>query len=410
MEESVETLIDAKRQRNREKFFVYVYLLNLSIPFVFLFLLPLERAIVGALLLLLFALVYLLTVHKSRRLTFIGMCVESLIMLVMIRYLNVGYTWMIFYPAAAIGLYYRTVKQIALALGVLYLVILANVFMISLSQPLGTGDWGIIISALIASSAASFGTMWQTRTYRQHQQLQDANLKLERLTKLAERDRISQDLHDVMGHELSMITLKAQLVVKLIERNPEKAKEEARDIELAARKALTRVREYIANIRQSRVEDEWFDAKKLLEAAGISCETSMQLQGVSLTPAVEQALAMCLREATTNIVRHSGATRALLRCWVQDGSVNLLVADNGRGFKSLQDEARSQSGNGLNGIRARMAAVEGSAYFWSNDVCSSDSAPRISAYVSSGMGTVVHLCARLTSDNRFTDKVEVRMS
>jgi two-component system sensor histidine kinase DesK len=377
----------------RAKFFVYVYLLNLSIPMAYLWMLPPERALVGLVLILVFAMVYLCTIYGSRRRALVGICLEVALMLTMMAALGIGYVWMIFYPAAGIGLLGDEKKRTAAMLAAMDALVIATACLLSLRQDVGTGDLVMVLSALIASSAASFSVMWQNRTIRQHQQLRKANLQIERLTKVAERERISQDLHDVMGHELSMITLKAQLVQRLVERHPERARSEAHDIEQAARQALTRVREYIADIRQPRVEEEWEDAVKLLTAAGMECLAEMQVRpgDDGQWHHVSQALAMCLREAATNIVRHSRARTVLLKLWIESGIIHLLIADDGVGFPQLRGMESGQRGNGLNGIRARMAAVQGTAYFWSNGAPTTKTTPPLPDVIPWRKGTAIHL-------------------
>ncbi len=382
-----------KFPNRKMRFFAYLYLVNLLIPFCFLWLLPMQRALFGLGLLLVFAGAYIFSYVASRRQKLICIVLEVALMMLMIAVLNLGYIWVIFYPAATVGVVFSRSSTVLRSLAVIWMLLISEVWALSIIHPLAIGDWAMIASAAASSTAAALGTMWQTETMRSHQELRKANAQIERLTKAAERDRITQDLHDVMGHELSMITLKAQLVQRLVESNPERARSEARDIEAAARRALTRVREYIADIRQPRLEEEWEDAVKLLAAAGIECTVeAAESIWQDLPPQVSQALAMCLREATTNVVRHSRAKRVLMRAWANERAVHLLIADDGTGLRAQEGSESGQvRGNGLLGIRARMSAVDGAAAIWSIGSTSSNADFVPNVHVPWPRGTAVYL-------------------
>lgn len=361
----------------QEKFFAYVYLFNLAIPAMFLLMVPPVRAVVGAFLILIFAGVYFQTTYRARRFMRFGIYIETALMLVMIAYLDPGYVWMIFYPVATIGMCYKSLKQVVVRIAIVDALAIGMSVAMTIWDTYTAGDWALAFGALVASAATGIGVLSQSQTMRQHAELRKANKEIEKLTQVAERDRISQDLHDVMGHELSMITLKAQLVSRLIDKDPQRAKAEVSDIEEAARSALSRVREYISDIRQPRLSQEWADAIKLLTAAGLECTAEMQYQDRPGDEETSQALGMCLREACTNVVRHSEAKAVFLRCWEEGGYARLIIADDGLGFRTHQESESKRSGNGVSGIRARIASVDGEVYFWSGGQPTSDKTPPI---------------------------------
>ena len=172
----------------------------------------------------------------------------------------------------------------------------------------------------------------------------------QRLAKIAERERIGRDLHDLLGHTLSVIVLKSELASKLAEADPGRAAEEIRDVERISREALAEVRASVQGYRSGGIDRELAQARSALDAAGIRLDAS--LQGHRLPAAQEIVLAMALREAVTNIVRHARATvcRLSLR---QDGPwCELEVADDGRG-------GELREGNGLSGMRQRVEALGG---------------------------------------------------
>ena len=177
------------------------------------------------------------------------------------------------------------------------------------------------------------------------------NEEIEHLAKVAERERIARDLHDVLGHTLSVITLKSELAGKLMERDPERAGKEIRVVEQISRQALSDVRDAIRGYRTKGLAAEMAQAKATLETAGLSvqCDAATTMQ---LPPVQESVLSLALREAVTNVVRHARATSCRMRIEQQNGNCRLEVADDGQGFVSLE-------GNGLRGMRERVEMLGG---------------------------------------------------
>jgi two-component system sensor histidine kinase DesK len=178
-----------------------------------------------------------------------------------------------------------------------------------------------------------------------------AHEELEHLAKVAERERIARDLHDVLGHTLSLITLKSELARKLVDRDPERAKQEMHDVETASRAALADVREAIRGYRSDGIFAELARARTALETAGVTVEC--QTDPVPLSPAQESVLALALREAVTNVVRHAEARRCNVILKRNNALCTLEVADDGRG-------ADGPEGNGLRGMRERLEVLGGS--------------------------------------------------
>ena len=180
--------------------------------------------------------------------------------------------------------------------------------------------------------------------------LRMAQAEVERLAKLAERERIARDLHDVIGHTLSLVVLKSELAQKLIARDANRARTEMAEVERIARSGLAEVREAITGYRSSGLQAELQQVREALVAAGI--EPSIEAGSIPLAPAQETALSLALREATTNVIRHAAATQCHIRFYAQDASVLMEVADNGRG-------GEAPFGNGLTGMRERIQALGG---------------------------------------------------
>ena len=168
---------------------------------------------------------------------------------------------------------------------------------------------------------------------RSNARLRLAHDEIEHLAKVAERERIARDLHDLLGHTLSLVILKSELASKLAERDPERARDEIRDVERIAREALAEVRSAVAGYRSGGLENEISHARNALASAGVALET--QVDKTQLPPAHEAVLALALREAVTNIVRHAGARHCRIQLQATDAQCVLVVADDGRAGTTL---------------------------------------------------------------------------
>jgi two-component system sensor histidine kinase DesK len=186
---------------------------------------------------------------------------------------------------------------------------------------------------------------------RGNAKLRLAQDEVERLAKVAERERIARDLHDVLGHTLSVIILKSELAGRLFERDQQRAYKEITEVESIARGALSEVRQAIGGYRASSLAEELALARSLLQTADIEVDAEAEDVG-RLPPAQETVLALALREAVTNVVRHSGARFCKLRLSRDSKWVRLTVEDNGRGGSASE-------GNGLQGMRERIEALDG---------------------------------------------------
>ena len=342
----------------------WIYLIELVVPLLFSFTAPaVAQRVTGAAGTVVFAVLYVLSFRVKR--PWIVACSEVAITALLEVAINPGFAWLVIYPAALLTSRYggRRLARVLVAIDAvaasaawLWLAVTHTTLGAFLAQELPS-----LLSALVVSSAVAAGSLWQRRVMAAKVALEQANQQIERLTKSAERERISRDLHDVIGHDLSLIALKAQLIERLIEREPGRAREEAREAGQTARESLARVRQYIADMSQPDLSHEWQAAQRILQAAGIACKMVDEMDNSE-----EQwpcaALAMCLRESVTNAVRHSGAKRADIHLIAAAGGLRLIVADDGRG---MAPGAGSAGGRGVAGMLARMTSVGGHAAVWS---------------------------------------------
>jgi two-component system sensor histidine kinase DesK len=186
-------------------------------------------------------------------------------------------------------------------------------------------------------------------------ELRAAREEIARLAIAEERLRFARDLHDLLGHSLSLITLKSELAGRLLPAEPEKAATEVRDIESVARRALREVREAVAGYRRPTLDDELEGAREMLEAAGITCRIENRL-GVS-SNGTDAVMAWAVREGVTNVIRHSRARHCEIRLTRDGEEVRAEISDDGLGSTSEHDGTFA---SGLSGLAERVAASGGS--------------------------------------------------
>ena len=205
---------------------------------------------------------------------------------------------------------------------------------------------GVAISLIIGAA-----NIYNGEQQRRNAELRLSQAEVRRLARVAERERIARDLHDVLGHTLSLITVKSELAGRLIERDPERAREELASIEQSARTALSEVRQAISGFNEQTLEQALEQARLTLRAADVELdlEADQQLD----VPMPQQAmLSLVIREAVTNILRHAAARVCRIRLSEDNGGLRLEISDDGRG--TIRPD-----GSGVQGMRARIEALGG---------------------------------------------------
>ena len=205
---------------------------------------------------------------------------------------------------------------------------------------------GAAISIVIGTANILFG-----ENERKDAALRLNQAEVKRLARVAERERIARDLHDVLGHTLSLITVKSELAGRLIEQDPAAAREEIKAIEGTARQALREVREAIGGLHEQRLTEALEHVEMSLRAADVELVLDID-DGIELPAPVQAMLALVIREAATNVLRHADARRCRITL-VRDGDeIRLEIRDDGRG--GLRAEGR-----GVQGMRARIESLGG---------------------------------------------------
>jgi two-component system sensor histidine kinase DesK len=207
------------------------------------------------------------------------------------------------------------------------------------------------VPAVVFSAVVGLACIAAADQKRSHARLRQANEEIERLAQIAERERIARDLHDVLGHTLSLIALKSQLASKLAERDPARALTEIREVEQIARTSLDELREAVAGYRGAGIGEELAHARDVLSSAGLRFEC--EADDVRLAPADESVLALAIREAVTNVVRHARATAVRVRLAVAGDACRFEIHDDGVG-------GSANEGMGLSGMRERVESHGGS--------------------------------------------------
>ena len=268
-----------------------------------------------------------------------------------------GYIYFFLFLAFFIGNLKNTITFF-----VLYGILLASTFttiyygFISIHYSVLVTQWPFVLLSLIAVILLPVSTYNKTREDKLQGQLEDANKRISELVKLEERQRISRDLHDTLGQKLSLIGLKSDLASKLIIKNPNQARIEIKDVQATARIALKEVREMVTKMRGTKLEDEIYRVEQILNAAGISfsVEGNLKLPNTSLI--AENVVSMCIKEAVTNVVKHSNASSCTIAIEQEQSELIAKVIDNGIG---IGNSHLNFTGNGLQGMKERLEFVNG---------------------------------------------------
>lgn len=211
-----------------------------------------------------------------------------------------------------------------------------------------------LLPTLAVGAPVGVASVMDARVRRSGQQLMRKQEEVEHIARIAERERISRDLHDLLGHTLSLIAIKAELAGRLLERDTAATAKEIKDIETTARHALAEVRSAVTGYRQTGFVQELAQARSALAAADVTLDADVQPFAMPAT--AENVLALSLREAVTNILRHARATRCQVNVRLEGGQIICHIRDNGAAKVDPDALAR---GNGLRGMRERVAAAGG---------------------------------------------------
>lgn len=335
---------------------IYAWVIFCFLPFFFIFRSssPIEISI-GISLLFLYFLSYRFSYKAKSGLVYMWISFEIVINIVMT--LLFGYVYLSIFTAFFIGNIRNPVGffimyglHIAFTVGA----IVAGFFIeIDLFLP----QVHFILISVLGTVLLPFNLYYRNKNMNLEDQLEDANERISELVILEERERISRDLHDILGQKLSLIGLKSDLAGKLIFRDPHSAQKELKDIRQTASAALREVRELVAHIRATKLKDELVRTKQMFKAAEMDLTIAGDPSFNQIPSIVESVLSMCLKEAVTNVVKHSQGTSCRITFEQMPNEFVVIVEDNGIG---MVHGGETQTGSGLRGMRERLEFVNGS--------------------------------------------------
>lgn len=337
--------------KNRNDLWELLLLINLAIPLYFMFQEPLPRLLPGMASLSILAFLHIIAIIKRKRIGILA-SVQLVIILALGLVYHPMYLYLIF-----LLVYCFNVLSLSSLIGMVAVFASGVIITMAASGHLGSFQFWLNMSPpIFGGSIMPFIIRFSSRYRDMAERLQAATKQVERFAQEEERQRIARELHDTLGHTLSLIVLKAELTEKLAGRFPEKAAAEAKEIRLTASAALKQMRELVSDMKIVKLEDEWEHARTLCAAANVGLSVKENLGSFILTPLQESVIAMCVREALTNVVRHSNASHCQIELFKEGETLRCLVSDNGRGF---EDRSDSPGGNGLIGMKQRLGLLEG---------------------------------------------------
>lgn len=333
----------------------YVWVVFCIMPFYFIFgsYAP-YKIVIGITMILMFFLCYVLSFISKGWLVYFWTSIQILISVIMT--LVFGYMYFSIFLAFFIGSIQNRAGFLTLySIHIFTTIVTINVGFVS-KNPLFVTQLPFVLVSVIAVILIPVTTYNRNKSEKLQEQLEDAHKRISELGKLEERQRIARDLHDTLGQKLSLIGLKSDLASKLMLTNQSKARAEIDDIRQTARTALKEVREMVTQMRGTRIEDEIFRIQQILKAAQIEfiLEGDPKLNNVSLLN--ENVLSMCIKEAVTNIVKHSQTTTCTIIIEPSKTDQVIKVKDSGVGMEG----GSLYRGNGLRGMKERLEFVNGS--------------------------------------------------
>lgn len=335
---------------------IYIWIIFCMLPFYFIFRSSTWMEIlIGVFLIILFFVSYRLTFMTKGWVNYVWVGIAIVISVVMTW--NFSFVYFALFLAFMIGNVQNKIGFFTLY-GVLVLSTIATINIAFFTQEAFLfSQFPFVFISVIGVILLPFNSYNRIKREKLEGQLEDANRRISQLIVMEERQRIARDLHDTLGQKLSLIGLKSDLAGKLLIANPESAKGEIHDIHQTARTALKEVRELVSDMRGAKLEDEIVRIKQILTAAQMKFSIKGDAKLKNTTLLVENVVSMCLKEAVTNVVKHSQGSTCDVLIEQTDKELVIQVDDNGVGFPKND---HSIVGNGLRGMKERLEFVNGS--------------------------------------------------
>ena len=334
---------------------IYIWIIFCIMPFFFIIQsFSFVQIIIGITMILLYFLCHRFSFNSRAGLVYMWISFQMVLNVAMT--LMFGYVYLSVFTAFFIGNILQTVGfyiMYGLHIGFTVLSIVGGYFIF---LELFLSQTPFIIVTVIGVVLLPFTLFSKNKRQNLEGELETARERISELTVHEERQRIARDLHDTLGQKLSMIGLKSDLAARLVEKNPQLAIQEIKDIRQTASMALKEVRELVADMRAVRIEEELYRVAQILKAAEIELQIVGDVKAIRMPALSENVVSMCLKEAVTNIVKHSKASICQVSFNQNEDEFMLTVRDNGVGFADKQLFA---GGNGLKGMRERIEFING---------------------------------------------------
>ncbi|MFS0673354.1 sensor histidine kinase [Ornithinibacillus sp. 179-J 7C1 HS] len=333
---------------------IYMWIVFCILPFYFIIRYSTPVGIlVGVIMVALFFTAYRVSFIKKGWTVYLSIAIEMAISIGMT--ISFGFVYFSLFLAFFIGNIQNKAGFITLYVVHLVTTVSATILGFIIQSQIFFSQLPFIIISLIGVILVPVNMFYRIKGEKLEGQLEDANERISQLMVLEERQRIARDLHDTLGQKLSLIGLKSDLAGKLLYKYPDKVHKEILDIHQTARTALKEVREMVSDMRSTRLVDEVRHVQQVLEAAEMeyTLEGDPKLQHTPLL--VEGVLSMCLKEAVTNVVKHSNAKSCKVIIDQSPSEVCIIVHDSGIGMKDIT----TLHGNGLRGMKERLDFVNG---------------------------------------------------
>ncbi|EEI24386.1 sensor histidine kinase [Lentilactobacillus hilgardii] len=306
----------------------------------------------------LFLIAFVIT-SASPKYQIAGMITETLIGMIFTFFDN--NFWIMIFPGWQISsiLAYAPKRYFRLFATVYYATFIGEMINLKILNPVNLGLWLFVFPLFSPIFAYSL-----SRSIKHMQDLAHTNQRLQSVITRGERERIARDLHDTLGQSFSMITVKSQLAKKLLEKQPEKVPAELDDIIDTSRQNLQLVRNIVNNLRQEMIDESMIKQEKNLQEAQINLQTESEQDANKWPTAIQIKVTPILREAVTNVIRHSRATLVLISFSRPDNdSYQVTIQDNGHGINYSREGS-----HGVLGMQERVQADGGQFNIQSNKI------------------------------------------
>ncbi|KGR76027.1 sensor histidine kinase [Ureibacillus manganicus] len=340
---------------------IYVWIIFCILPFYFLIRsYSYIQIVIGILLILVYFLSHWLSFNSKNGLVYMWISFEMVLNVVMT--LMFGYVYLSLFTAFFIGNIRHPVGfYIMYGLHIGFTVI-SIVFGYFLNLNLFLSQTPFLIITVLGVVLLPFTLYNRNKRENLEGELEVAKERIAELIIYEERQRIARDLHDTLGQKLSLIVLKSDLANRLVTKNPEEAIHEMKDIRHTASIALKEVRELVSNMRATKIKEELIRVEQLLKAASIKYEIEGDTQKLAMPVLVENVLSMCIKEAITNVVKHSNAKKCKIIIGQDDNEIFIKIQDDGKGIGQVENFY----GNGLRGMEERLDFINGAVTFEDN--------------------------------------------